>query len=551
MSELLFTGQVPIPDIAGGVRETRQILQNYSALQAAQNKLKASEYKRLQGREAALQNQIFGDSAIGKIPAPLRPAAVQGLGVMITQAAEQMEIPGGVEFGQTLAKMSGFIEDLVPPDLSKPRNEFLDNLGNPTINQNSVLQYDYSEDALRAFDETYNFTGADARVDFDANGNPIMMVGLPGATEFVPHTQTEGYMGTAAYQAIPTMRSPISDEDLAERFLKTRMQDQVSFSEKKFKDQFPAFFAKAEGELNTADNIPLDTNEGSQFWRLTNEISMLGAEKGLERIEPNQQAYVALSSGDPNHPINQGEYKNLHQEAVNKVVSDVLPIARARFNRTAPIPSANTPKGKDYKKEFLTSVTEFPDAIPFEDEDGNIRTLYGYGYVGSKVEGVDNIDVDNRKAAIDWDEGLRDAIENARRTEQETNPDITEAELVFIDRAVTRRYADESGDRPADTPKLSKVQALYKAWDPVAETFRMFVKGPSQDARTGQTSQSTYYYLSPTGTLKTSYDLVEGMLKKDLGFSGFMDDAIKGGKDYVPEEPVTTPTQGTTKMDQF
>ena len=79
----------------------------------------------------------------------------------------------------------------------------------------------------------------------------------------------------------------------------------------------------------------------------------------------------------------------------------------------------------------------------------------------------------------------------------------------------------------------------------------MFVKGPSQNARTGETSQSTYYYLAPTGTLKTSYDLVEGMLKKDLGFSGFMDDAIKGGKDYVPEQPIATPTQGTTKMDQF
>ena len=551
MSELLFTGQVPIPDVAGSLDKTSQILQNYSALKAAEKKLKANEYKRLEARKNSVRNQIFGDSAIGKIPAPLRPAALQAIGVMANQAGEQMDIPGGIEFGQTLGRISGFIQDLIPPDLTSPRNEFVDNLGDPLVNQNSVLMYDYSEEALAAFDDTYNFTGVDARVDFDGAGNPTMMILTPGAQDYVPHSQTEGYMATAAYKPTPQMRAAISDQDLAERYLGAYMQEATSFNADKFRREFAQFFANEQGELNTADNISLESNEGSHFWKLTNEVSQLGSERGLQPLEPNQQAYVALSSGDPNHPVNQKEYKKLHQDAVRSITERVLPIARARFNRTAPIPSANTTRGKDYKKEFLTSVAEFPDAIPFEDENGNIRTLYGYGYTGSKVEGVDNIDVDNRKAALDWDEGLNDAIESARRAEKENNPAASQVQLELIDGAVTRRYTEANGDRPSDTPKLSKVQAMYKAWDPVAETFRMFVKGPSQDARTGETSQSTYYYLAPTGALKTSYDLVNSMLKKDLGFSGFMDDAIKGGKDYVPEEPVTTPTQGTGTMKDY
>ena len=533
MSELLFTGQVPIPNIAAAADKTGQILQNYSTLKAAENKAKADAYKRQDALANSVRKQMFGNADIGKIPASIRPAAVQGIMILAEKASGELLMNDAMQAGQTIALSSGFIQDLVPPDLSRPRGEFLDQLGNPAVNQNTVIQYDYSEEALAAYDDTYNLTGAQAYVDFDDKGVPTMMVTLPGSTEAVPHSQTEAYMGTTAYKPTPTMRAPITDAQLADRYLEGYQKSQLNFSEKKYREEFPQLFGTE--ELETGENIALETNLGEYFWKLTNEISALGEEKGYAPIAPTDESYVALSSGDSSHPINQGAYIPLQEEAIQRLIERSLPVARSKFKSQGRKPSANTSRNttKENQKDFLNSVSDAPVPIPFEDEQGNERTLYGYRYQSSKIEGLaKELDVDNTKANEAWNEGLQDAIDNELKKagSQAENPANAR---IFTDFA-RNEYVETFGEEPAATVKIPKVQAIYKAYDPETNEFRMFVTTSTTDSKTGSTSQSQFYFFPPTGM---SYYDVNNIIKNDLDLEGgFENDLIKGAQGYEPPQ---------------
>lgn len=60
MSELLFTGQVPIPDVAGSLEKTSQILQNASTLRAKQQALQAQRMKEATAQRSKLMSKLYG-----------------------------------------------------------------------------------------------------------------------------------------------------------------------------------------------------------------------------------------------------------------------------------------------------------------------------------------------------------------------------------------------------------------------------------------------------------------------------------------------------------
>lgn len=60
MSELLFTGQVPIPDVAGSLDKTSQILQNVSTLRAKQQALQAQRMKEATAQRSKLMSRLYG-----------------------------------------------------------------------------------------------------------------------------------------------------------------------------------------------------------------------------------------------------------------------------------------------------------------------------------------------------------------------------------------------------------------------------------------------------------------------------------------------------------
>lgn len=557
----LFTGEVTVPDVAAGLEKTSAIMQNASSLRAAQQKAKAAAYKSLEAKRTALTADLFGDSAWGNVPDSIRDTGMEGMSEYRDQLMDLMMVPGGDGFGRKLAEATAFLQSLGADGYENQRGAYIEGIGDVGINSGSVVMQTFTEDGLAEQDMIHRLTGATSRLGHDEQGRPTIMVTEQGSEIEVDHRQTQAYMGTSPYQPGVSLRAAIADQDIAGRYLGDYQREDLKFSEEKFNSDFKQYYYNEKGELKTAENMSVDSPEGGLFWKLLNKMSEMSERErsGVPPLERNLETYIALSSGDPNHPVNGEGFQALVPKAVDEIGESVKAIAAQQFDVTGRVTSEGGANSAAKKRHsgLLNSASEEPNAIPFVDEQGDARTLYGVSYTHKGLNGLRNLSIDNSESAREWDRDLENFINaevDARIAEE---PRLYDSKLAGKDKAAANiraveenaknNYAESHDPRPVDETVISSVTSLWKTWDPVTEEYRLFVKGPKSDTKVGgQTSQGEYYYLPSTGEYDEAYRRVNNLLKSEYGFDGgFGDDDLQGGKGYEPPAPTQTATGQT------
>lgn len=548
MSELLFTGQVPIPDLAGGVEKTSQILQNYSALQMAERKAKADAYKRTEARKNRLREDYFSNTAFAKVLPSVRPAVYEGVNYYLNKYMEVDDIPGGEDASAYLALATNVITDSILPDVSKQRNDHIEGLQNPLASGNSVLSMTYTEEGLAENDAIYNLTGAESRFNPETGQIEVREV---GATDFVSLAKTEAGMATSPYAPIISLKSAPDTTFYANKWNKTfgdgmRSRGKGKFNEAEFYADFARFFLDTDKNLQVAPNLNVDSDQAQNQLKVYEELQKLGPEKGLVLQQLNNESFQAFSSGSPNSPFFQGEYKERGyvQEAVKRIADEVMPIAKSMFRQAAVTTNpANraADRIRKNKEDMLDSMSADPLAIPFTDEDGNTRTLYGHRFRGTKLETIDKIQVDTGAAEDRWIAGQQEYVDeyldNKRR---EFGEETVQERLVDYTARAEELYEERAGKKPDPTDEKQKMQVFFKAYDPEIEKNRVFFQGPASSA-TDQTDLFELKFESP------SFSELEEILRNEYDFEdGVNDSDLPGTEDYTPPQQ-----NGGVQVDDF
>ena len=539
MSELLFTGQVPIPDLAGGVEKTSQILQNYSALQLAERKAKADAYKRTEARKNRLREDYFSNTAFAKILPSVRPAVYQGVNYYLNKYMEVDDIPGGEDASAFLALATNVITDAILPDVSKQRNDHIEGLQNPLASGNSVLSVTYTEEGLAENDAIYNLTGAESRFNPETGQIEVREV---GATDFVPLAETEASMATAPYAPKISLKSAPSTTFYADKWNKTfgdgmRSRGNGKFNEAQFYADFAGLFLDTDKNLQVAPNLNVDSDQARNQLKVYEELQKLGPEKGLVFQELNNESFRAFSSGSPNSPFFQGEYKERGyiQEAVKRIADEVMPMAKSMFREAAvkTNPADTTAaRIRKNKEDMLDSMSADPLAIPFTDEDGNTRTLYGHRFRGKKLETIDKIQVDTGAAEDRWIAGQQEYIDQyLEEKRREFGEEVVQERLADYTRFAEKEYEEgPAGKKPDPTDEKQKMQVFFKAYDPEIQKHRVFFQGPASSA-TDQTDLFELKFESP------SFPEFEEILRNEYGFEDALNDSdLPGTEDYTPPQ---------------
>ena len=103
MSNLLFTGQVAIPDIKGSVRDLSTILQNNTILQQKQLELQARQTAATQKRRAEVMKSLYGEGLSGVHEAAL-PFVRQALDEVALQIDPLLDQEGGDLLAQRMIR---------------------------------------------------------------------------------------------------------------------------------------------------------------------------------------------------------------------------------------------------------------------------------------------------------------------------------------------------------------------------------------------------------------------------------------------------------------
>jgi hypothetical protein len=94
MSELLFTGQVPIPDLAGGVEKTSQILQNALTLRARQQALQAQQMRATTAQASRTMSKLYG-KGLANVHESAVPFARQAIEMTAQRIRPLLMLPNG------------------------------------------------------------------------------------------------------------------------------------------------------------------------------------------------------------------------------------------------------------------------------------------------------------------------------------------------------------------------------------------------------------------------------------------------------------------------
>ena len=94
MSELLFTGQVPIPDIAGGVEKTSQILQNALTLRSRQQALQAQQMRASTAQASRTMSKLYG-KGLANVHESAIPFARQAIEMTAQRIRPLLTLPNG------------------------------------------------------------------------------------------------------------------------------------------------------------------------------------------------------------------------------------------------------------------------------------------------------------------------------------------------------------------------------------------------------------------------------------------------------------------------
>ncbi len=94
MSELLFTGQVPIPDIAGGVEKTSQILQNALTLRSRQQALQAQQMRASTAQASRTMSKLYG-KGLANLHESATPFARQAIDMTAERIRPLLMLPNG------------------------------------------------------------------------------------------------------------------------------------------------------------------------------------------------------------------------------------------------------------------------------------------------------------------------------------------------------------------------------------------------------------------------------------------------------------------------
>ena len=103
MSNLLFTGQVAIPDIKGSVRDLSTILQNNTILQQKQLELQARQTAATQKRRSEVMKSLYGEGLSGVHEAAL-PFVRQALDEVALQIDPLLDQEGGDLLAQRMIR---------------------------------------------------------------------------------------------------------------------------------------------------------------------------------------------------------------------------------------------------------------------------------------------------------------------------------------------------------------------------------------------------------------------------------------------------------------
>jgi len=103
MSNLLFTGQVAIPDIKGSVRDLSTILQNNTILQQKQRELQARQTAATQRRRSEVMKSLYGEGLSGVHEAAL-PFVRQALDEVALQIDPLLDQEGGDLLAQRMIR---------------------------------------------------------------------------------------------------------------------------------------------------------------------------------------------------------------------------------------------------------------------------------------------------------------------------------------------------------------------------------------------------------------------------------------------------------------
>ena len=103
MSNLLFTGQVAIPDIKGSVRDLSTILQNNTILQQKQRELQARQTAATQKRRSEVMKSLYGEGLSGVHEAAL-PFVRQALDEVALQIDPLLDQEGGDLLAQRMIR---------------------------------------------------------------------------------------------------------------------------------------------------------------------------------------------------------------------------------------------------------------------------------------------------------------------------------------------------------------------------------------------------------------------------------------------------------------
>lgn len=103
MSELLFTGQVPIPNIAAAADKTGQILQNYGVMQAKQRQLQSQQMKAAKTENSKLITQLYGKGLAG-IHESVLPFAREAIDMTAQKLQGMLRDPNGAIEGARLVR---------------------------------------------------------------------------------------------------------------------------------------------------------------------------------------------------------------------------------------------------------------------------------------------------------------------------------------------------------------------------------------------------------------------------------------------------------------
>lgn len=94
MSELLFTGQVPIPDLAGGVQQTSQILQNALTLRSRQQALQAQQMRATTAQASRTMSKLYG-KGLANVHESAIPFARQAIEMTAQRIRPLLMLPNG------------------------------------------------------------------------------------------------------------------------------------------------------------------------------------------------------------------------------------------------------------------------------------------------------------------------------------------------------------------------------------------------------------------------------------------------------------------------